>query len=190
RPRDGRDAILRMGRVLARLERLDRDLQAKAPHPILGTASPHAPIIDGGRELSSYPDACRLQLERRTIPGEGDAPIDAEVSRILDELRAEDPEFVAASRVTFARPPYELPADHPLPRTLGASAATRGRTAPLVGMSFWTDAAVLGSAGTPSILFGPGGAGLHSIEEYVNVEEVLACRDVLSQLAVDWCGGR
>src|SRR5262245_29715179 len=28
RPRDGRDAILRMGRVLARLERLDRDLQA------------------------------------------------------------------------------------------------------------------------------------------------------------------
>jgi len=59
-----------------------------------------------------------------------------------------------------------------------------------VGMSFWTDAAVLGSAGTPSILFGPGGAGLHSVEEYVNVDDVLACRDVLAQLAMDWCGGR
>ena len=38
-----------------------------------------------------------------------------------------------------------------------------------MGMSFWTDAAVLGGAGIPSVLFGPGGAGLHSIEEYVEV---------------------
>jgi acetylornithine deacetylase/succinyl-diaminopimelate desuccinylase family protein len=190
RPQEGRDAILRMGRFLGRLERLDRDLQARPPHPILGTASLHASLIDGGRELSSYPDACRLQLERRTVPGEGVAPIDAEVSRILDDLRAEDPEFEATSRLTFARPPYELAADHALPRALGASAATQAQPAPLVGMSFWTDAAVLGSAGTPSVLFGPGGAGLHSIEEYVNVRDVLACRDVLAQLAVDWCGGR
>jgi len=190
RPREGRDAILRMGRVLARLERLDRDLQARPPHPILGTASLHASLVNGGRELSSYPDQCRLQLERRTIPGEGVSPIEGEVSRILDDLRTEDPEFDATSRLTFARPPYELPSDHPLPRTLETSAATHARSTPRVGMSFWTDAAVLGSAGTPSILFGPGGAGLHSVEEYVNVEDVLACRDVLAQLAVDWCGGR
>ena len=38
RPRDGRDAILRMGRVLHRLERLDRELQARPPHPVMGTA--------------------------------------------------------------------------------------------------------------------------------------------------------
>jgi len=55
-----------------------------------------------------------------------------------------------------------------------------------VGMSFWTDAAVLGSAGIPSVLFGPGGAGLHSTEEYVNVADVLACRDALVVLARDW----
>ena len=36
-------------------------------------------------------------------------------------------------------------------------------------MSFWTDAAVLGAAGIPSLLFGPGGAGLHSREEYVEI---------------------
>ena len=40
-------------------------------------------------------------------------------------------------------------------------------------MSFWTDAAMLGAAGIPSVLFGPGGAGLHSVEEWVD------CRDVL-----------
>jgi acetylornithine deacetylase len=48
-------------------------------------------------------------------------------------------------------------------------------------MSFWTDAAILGNAGIPSVLFGPGGAGLHSIEEYVNVQDVYTCRDVLAE---------
>ena len=54
-------------------------------------------------------------------------------------------------------------------------------------MSFWTDAAVLGSAGIPSVLFGPGGAGLHSVEEYVEVQDVLRCRDTLAALARGWC---
>jgi acetylornithine deacetylase len=57
----------------------------------------------------------------------------------------------------------------------------------VVGMSFWTDAAVLGGAGIPSVLFGPGGAGLHSTEEYVNVADVLRCRDTLAALARGWC---
>jgi acetylornithine deacetylase/succinyl-diaminopimelate desuccinylase-like protein len=40
------------------------------------------------------------------------------------------------------------------------------------------------------VLFGPGGAGLHSIEEYVEVRDVLQCRDALAALARDWCGTR
>jgi acetylornithine deacetylase len=54
-------------------------------------------------------------------------------------------------------------------------------------MSFWTDAAVLGGAGIPSVLFGPGGAGLHSLEEYVQIDDVLRCRDALAALAREWC---
>ena len=55
------------------------------------------------------------------------------------------------------------------------------------GMSFWTDASVLGDAGIPSLLFGPSGAGLHSTEEYVDAASVLTCRDVLVDLARRWC---
>jgi di/tripeptidase len=32
------------------------------------------------------------------------------------------------------------------------------------------------------VLFGPGGAGLHSREEYVFVEDVCRCRDALVEL--------
>lgn len=186
RPRDGRDAILRMGRVLSRLEQLDRDLQSRPAHAIMGTASLHASIIDGGRELSSYPDRCRLQLERRTVAGEkGDAFRD-EIDRILSGLRQEDPEFEAAYTLTFARPPYEIPAGHELPAALTRAAEAIGVSPKRIGMSFWTDAAILGEAGMPSVLFGPGGAGLHSVEEYVNVSDVIACRDALATLALTW----
>jgi acetylornithine deacetylase len=185
RPADGVDAIIRMGRVLTRLEALDRELQSRPPHPRMGTASLHASFVEGGHELSSYPDRARLTLERRTLPGEADsAPID-EAETIIRTLADEDASFRAAARFVFGRPAYELPADHRLPQLLSdACAAATSRTASIVGASFWTDAAVLGHAGTPSVLFGPGGAGLHSVEEYVNVADVLACRDVLAELAV------
>ena len=54
-------------------------------------------------------------------------------------------------------------------------------------MSFWTDAAILGDAGIPSILYGPTGAGLHSVEEWVDARSVVTCRDALVALARDWC---
>jgi acetylornithine deacetylase len=187
RPRDGRDAILRMGRILHRLDRLDRQLQALPPHPIMGTGSLHASIIAGGRELSSYPDLCRLQMERRTIVGERDGQPLEELRAILASLKAEDAEFEGDVRLSFSRPPYEIPVDHELPVMLASIAQGSGISPRHVGMSFWTDAAVLASSGIPSVLFGPGGAGLHSREEYVNVTDVVACRDVLAALAAAWC---
>ena len=91
----------------------------------------------------------------------------------------------ARETLMFARPSYELSPTHELPTSLTRAAARVGQATGVVGMSFWTDAAVLGAAGIPSVLFGPGGAGLHSVEEYVNVDDVLACRDALAALALN-----
>jgi acetylornithine deacetylase/succinyl-diaminopimelate desuccinylase family protein len=187
RPKDGRDAIMRMGRVLQRLEALDRHLQSRPSHPVMGTGSLHASIVHGGRELSSYPDSCHLQMERRTVAGETGDSARQEVSDILDALRREDPEFEARETLVFARLPYELSSAHELPQALTRAAGSIGRPAEVVGMSFWTDAAILAAAGMPSVLFGPGGAGLHSVEEYVTTDDVVACRDALTRLALEWC---
>jgi acetylornithine deacetylase len=183
RPKEGQDAILRMGRVLGRLEALDRDLQSRAPHPMLGTGSLHASIIEGGREWSSYPGRATLHMERRTLPSESERSAFDEVQRILADLAREDPTFSASATHVFGRPAYEVPADHELPRALAAALSAVGGSPAVTGASFWTDAAVLGHAGIPSILFGPGGAGLHSTEEYVIAADVRRCRDALVDLA-------
>ena len=185
RPSDGRDAIMRMGRVLHRLEALDRELQSSPAHPLLGTASLHASMISGGQELSSYPDRCVLQMERRTVSGETGTDAARELTKILAALRQEDPDFHGDARLTFARPAYEIAPGHPLPDLLGSQLTAAGCQVSKVGMSFWTDAAVLGEAGIPTVLFGPGGAGLHGIEEYVTVSDVLVCRDVLASVAAN-----
>jgi acetylornithine deacetylase len=184
RPREGRDAIRLMARVLNGLDVIDRGLQSGRSHALLGTASLHASLIEGGRELSSYPDRCHLQMERRTIPGEAPGVAAREVEELIGRLRSEDPDFKAASKPMFARSPYEIAANHELPQAM-LRALPSGPAS--VGMSFWTDAAILGDAGIPSILFGPTGAGLHSVDEWVDAGSVVACRNALVTLARDWC---
>jgi acetylornithine deacetylase len=188
RPAEGQDAILRLGRVLSRLEALDGALQSRPPHPLMGTGSLHASIVQGGRELSSYPDHASLQMERRTLPAEAESAALAEVQAILDALVREDPTFRARATAMFSRPAYEVPADHELPRALSAALIRAGGQPRIAGASFWTDAAVLGHAGIPSILFGPGGAGLHSTEEYVTLADVIMCRNTLSEMALGYLG--
>lgn len=186
RPDEGRDAIAMMGRVLVALEQLDRTLRARPRHPVLGSGSLHASLVEGGRELSSYPDACALQYERRTLVAESGATALSEAQAILTRLAEEDPDFRASARLTFERPAYLTPDGHPLPDRLQAAL---GRPTARAGMSFWTDAAILGRAGIPSVVFGPGGAGLHGLEEFVYVADVLSCREALRRLALDFCNG-
>jgi acetylornithine deacetylase len=189
RPADGRDAILRMGRVLQGLAALDAELQARTPHPVLGVPSLHASAIEGGGEWSVYPDRCRLRVERRTVAGETVRDAASQLEGILEALRADDPEFEASASTAFARPPYQAAPGEPVVAALRAALeATRLRPVE-TGMTFWTDAAILAEAGIPSVVFGPGGAGLHSADEHVRVREVVTCRDALAALAGDWGTG-
>ena len=187
RPEDGRDAILHMGRVLARLEALDAAFAAGLAHPRLGRSSLHASTIHGGQALSVYPDRCTLRLERRTVTREPPDVGLTEARTILAALRREDPELDASARQLLTRPPHEIPHDHAVCRELGAALRVRRLDAEPTAMSFWTDAAILGRAGIPAVLFGPTGAGLHGAEEYVEIDSVGNCRDVLIETIRAFC---
>jgi acetylornithine deacetylase len=184
-PAEGRDAIAMMGGVLAALDKLDRGFAARPQHALLGRASVHASLISGGQELSSYPAKCRLELERRTLPGETDESVTGELEGILNELRAADPDFRATLHFLSSRPPYEIAISSPLVQnTLRVIREVCG-AGDVAGMSAWTDTALLAAAGIPGVVFGPRGRGLHGREEYVEVESVLRCAEALRRVMLN-----
>ncbi|MCC6627372.1 MAG: M20/M25/M40 family metallo-hydrolase [Chloroflexi bacterium] len=191
RPAEGIDAILMMGGFLAELAALDARLQRGPAYPLVGPASLHAGTIRGGLGPSIYPDACVAGVERRTIPGETPVTVAAEIDAIHDRLRATDPRYQAETRVLFSRPPYEVDAidGARLLENLNAAIAARTGVIPTpMGHAAWMDSAILGAAGIPAIVFGPGGEGMHGAVEYVRLPEVLTCAAVLVDLAQRFCG--
>jgi acetylornithine deacetylase len=185
RPEEGIDAISKMGSVLVALERLDQRVRSGARHPLLGTGSLHASLIEGGRELSTYPDRCVLQLERRTIPGESADVVEAELTVMLEELAAVDPELRATLETTLVRDPFEVAADAPIVEAVRDAA---GRDLPVIGVPFWADSAIFASAGIPTVIYGPGGAGAHAAVEYVQLGQLDRVAETLIEVTRTFCG--
>lgn len=182
RPDEGRDAILRMGRLLGVLERFDTELRARPTHPLLGSGSLHASRIEGGREMSSYPAHCRLHLERRTVPGEDGQRALREVDQMIAALKGADREYDAQARLLLDRAAYAIDERAELPQALLELCVAAGLAATPTGMTYWTDAAILAGAGIPTVIFGPSGAGLHSTVEYVDLASVETCEAILTDL--------
>lgn len=185
----GVDAIALAALVIADLERYQQEVLAKKSHPLLGRPSLHASIVTGGTELSTYPDRCAVQLERRTLPGETAADFTREVEEACARVRGRRPELRADVRPGFAQAPNEVAPDHPIVRALGKSLGYAAERTPVEGLACWTDAALLTAAGIPAICFGPGDIALaHSAEEYVLIAEIERATHVLTTLIGDWFG--
>jgi acetylornithine deacetylase len=187
RPHLGVDAIVRAGAVLSALGELDERLAANT-HPLLGRASVHASAIEGGGELSSYPARCVLRLERRTLPGETAASVEAELAALLAACRAADPALDATQRTLMVRDPWEIERDAELVAIVRA-ATTEVLPAPphISGASYWADAAFIAAAGIPTVMLGPGGEGAHSAVEWVSLRDTEQVARTLVAAAARLC---
>jgi acetylornithine deacetylase len=183
----GVDAIRHAGLLLAALDALDAELLPARDHALLGRPSLHASTIDGGIGLSTYPDRCHFTIERRTIPGESTAAVMSEIEDAFARVRTRRPELDASVSLIFEQPPSDVPIDAPIVRALDGAIRACGEEVHVLGMSAWTDAAILNEAGIPAICYGPGDIALaHAAEEYVRVDEIERATLVLAALAMEW----
>jgi acetylornithine deacetylase len=185
RPRLGIDAITKTGPILLALDTLNHELATRRTHPTLGPGTLHASLITGGREESTIPERCLLTVERRTLPGETLADVEADIAQLLQRCRDSDTELNVASRTTLARDPFDTSPDEPIVQAL-QQALTAADPTP-VGVSYWADSAFIAAAGIPTVLYGPNGDGAHAETEWVSISGTTECARTLTGVALNFC---
>jgi len=186
----GVDAITKMGKVLTSLESLGEKLQGKK-HPLVGPASVHASVIKGGLELSTYPDRCLLQIERRLIPGEDQGDVEVEMEKLLKDISEKDPKFGASYEVIFYRGPMDVPETAEICQTLVAcSKEAINLTPAFIGGSGWLDTQIIWGKGIPAVAYGPAGDGDHSAVEWVDLDTVIEAAKVQELVIRRFCGAK
>src|SRR5207245_8280115 len=69
-PEQGINAIYRMARNMSAIEKYAEILCASRSDPLLGRPTMSVGRIEGGTSVNTVPDVCRIEIDRRVIPGE------------------------------------------------------------------------------------------------------------------------
>lgn len=188
RYQDGRDAILMMGRFLVELDTYSQELIKRPGHPLTGPPSAHTSLLEGGSDMCTYPPRCKVSIERRTIEGETELGIREEIQAILDRLHGQDQDFKASLNLIAQRAPLDTCPNSGVMEALRAAySKIMGGPPEISGAAYWTDAALLSEKGMEAVLIGPVGAGLHSAEEWVDLNSVYDLAEILAETAVLYC---
>ena len=184
----GRDAIGKLGPILAAIRDLDRELERR-PAASYGRGSIHASTISGGEQLPVYPAKCVVGVERCLIPGETWRDAEAELEGMIASAMADDPEARFELTTIVGRDPVELGRDEPIVEILIAAAGDAMGADPVVrGEIGWQDSGILVDAGIPCVVFGPTGAGEHTDCEWVDLESAEIVAKALEATARSFCG--
>jgi acetylornithine deacetylase len=179
----GVSAIAKMGRIISALENFDQEELRRRVHPLVGPASQHCSLIEGGSGLSTYAEECRLKVERRTLPGELPHRVMQELEEVIRSTGEE-----AQVRCLLDRPPLDCDRESKVATCLReAATSVTGITPGEGGVSYWMDAALFHAAGIPTVNYGPGGAGAHEAVEWVDLDSVVSCAQVLVETARRFC---
>jgi len=164
-PAEGTNAIYRMAPVVSRLEMLAAELDRRPTHPALGRPTLNVGVISGGTAVNSVPDSCRIQVDRRVLPGETSDAITSEIRSALADLPG-----VTILEPFVSVPGFAIAPDHPwCSAVCQALGQQPGQTVP-----YATDASILYNAGIPCVVYGPGEpSAAHTADEHVPVDQVL-----------------
>ena len=152
-------------------------------HPLLGSPTANAGVIHGGSGHNTVAERCVLTVDHRLLPGQSGPDAVAEIRALIDAIADPDLRY-DAELVTFGEA-SELATDHPWVSVVrSAISSVMGRSAPIVGMTFATDARfVRNDAGVPAVVCGPGGIEqAHVDDEWVGVDALVDAAAVYATL--------
>jgi len=107
------NAIVKMAEVIPAITNME--FTHWEPHPLLaGEPVISVNLIDGGYAENMVPDRCHIMCDCRTLPPQTDHTVLADVERVLQKLRAEDPEMQVSAEIGDVWPYSFIPVDSPI----------------------------------------------------------------------------
>ena len=161
-PASGIDALEAATAILSSLYQSRAALAARtSATPGIGSPQLTVGLIAGGINTNVVPDRVTFRLDRRIIPEEDPALVEADLRA---QIAAASPHArVEIRRILLARPLVPLPGGKRLAATLCAHATKiMGEPIATTGVPLYTDARHYAAAGIPVVLYG---AGPRTIEE-------------------------
>jgi succinyl-diaminopimelate desuccinylase len=179
-PQLGVNAIYKAARAVARLEGFEFGAGA---HPVMGSPTLNVGTFAGGSGVNLVPDAARIGVDIRTVPGMDHAALIAR----LKALVGDEAEFELFSDLGAV---WTEPQTEWVQRVFGLckpvlGEAPEARTAP-----YMTDAANLLKVyrGAPAVVLGPGEAAMaHQTDEYCSMERIRQAVALYEAIIRDWC---
>jgi acetylornithine deacetylase len=169
--------------------------------PLLAPGDLVPTMIRAGEWWVNYPASCTLTVDITYLPEQGDADggwgarLEREIEDWILERTSRDP-WLAEHPPTFEwdsnLAPAEVPGEHPIAACALAAGESVGRPGSVAALQGWHDAATFTRFGTPTISYGPAGLSndgqtmAHAVDEYVPVDDLVACAKALALAALRW----
>ncbi len=185
-PDTGASAVFRAARFLTRLEAFSRgELRAEVdPDFSPPSTTVNVGVISGGKAKNIIPGSCKMTLEWRPIPNQPVEHVLRASEKILDACRAEEPAYVGKVKPLRMDRGFVTPPEHELVRFLVEASGQAPQT-----VAFGTEGPQMVELGSVPVVFGPGDIkNAHQTGEFVPVDELHRCAEILQQAILKFCG--
>ena len=158
-PHTGVDALQAANRLLTALY-AHNDLLRTRRSQVTGITHPYLNVgrIDGGSNTNVVPGKVVIKLDRRMIPEEDAATVEAEVRRLIETTVAQSPGIrLEIRRLVLANALKPLPGNRVLVEAIQRHGqAVFGEPIPESGTPLYTDVRLYGERGVPAVIYGAG----------------------------------
>ncbi len=186
-PSSGIDALEAATAVLTALYAERHALGATtSATPGIGSPQLTVGLISGGINTNVVPDRVTLRVDRRIIPDEDGAAVEADlIERIEQAVQAVPGATVSCRRIMLAEPLRQLPgAETLIDAVQPAAQDIFGVEINTTGVPLYTDARHYATAGIPTILYGAGPrsileANAHGADEHLQLSDLRSATEVI-----------
>jgi len=189
RPHLGVNAIDKMNAIINALHEIKLEGYNQlfdVPQPVLSVTT-----ITGGTKINVIPDLCKIEIDRRLLPGETPEFALGQIKDATAKVKAKDPTLEATVKVQEEWPAMEVAPEEKIVQTLAHVVEARTGAKPkFFGKAAGTDASwLVRDAKIPTVLYGPGDPRFsHTPDEHVELNKVTEAARVFAVLAGEVLG--